>query len=172
MPAFAGVPALAFVAAFFHGHRWPRRRERYWLDKVCVHQWRGRPLRAAGLAGIPAFVERCDRLVVLHSESYFRRLWCVYEVAVFFASHDSHVDVVPLWVAPWLLATMAAMLAGGYLSLALLRIFSGDALGHLGPMWGNLVSAMIASIGFAVAVPACVEIKLQLAHAIDATSSL
>jgi hypothetical protein len=39
---------------------------------------------------------------------------------VFLASHEADaVDVVPLWLAPWLLVTMAASLAGCVLALTI-----------------------------------------------------
>ena len=149
LPYFAGGPGLVFVVAFLFGNRLPGRRERLWLDKLCIHQ-RREELRSAGLAGIPNFIERCDRLVILQGESYFERLWCVYEVAVFLASHDAEdaIDVVPLWLAPWLLVTMGASLAGVVLALSIYQwLWAGAPV---------LVAGLICTLGFVIVAPGAV----------------
>eukprot|EP00286_Rhodomonas_abbreviata_P021489 CAMPEP_0181293684 /NCGR_PEP_ID=MMETSP1101-20121128/3194_1 /TAXON_ID=46948 /ORGANISM="Rhodomonas abbreviata, Strain Caron Lab Isolate" /LENGTH=908 /DNA_ID=CAMNT_0023398283 /DNA_START=100 /DNA_END=2826 /DNA_ORIENTATION=+ len=53
-----------------------------WIDKLCIDQ--STPERkAAGVASVAGVLERSTRMVALMSASYFKRLWCVYELAVF-----------------------------------------------------------------------------------------
>ena len=50
--------------------------------------------------------------MVLHSETTLSRLWCAYELAAFLSTKPAaRVDVVPLWLAPWILGAMAVDLA-------------------------------------------------------------
>ena len=118
--AFLGVPSFVFFATFFFGHAVVSalglgREEQWWLDKLCIHQTR-EAWKLAGVQMLPTFVQSSDRLVLLWSESYFSRLWCACEMATFLSTHHPHaVDVQPLWLAPWMLSTIAVDIGCGFL---------------------------------------------------------
>ena len=118
--AFLGVPSFVFFATFFFGHAVVSalglgREEQWWLDKLCIRQTR-EAWKLAGVQMLPTFVQSSDRLVLLWSESYFSRLWCACEMATFLSTHHPHaVDVQPLWLAPWMLSTIAVDIGCGFL---------------------------------------------------------
>ena len=66
----------------------------FWFDKVCINQ---RDI-SEDLKCLPIFVMACDRLLILYGSTYLTRLWCIWELYVFFAtSVDSHrVQLQPL----------------------------------------------------------------------------
>ena len=66
-------PMLVFFLVYFLGHRWHR--ERYWFDKLCVHQ-HDPEMKNRAICSLPLFVMNSRRLLVLWDESYFERLWC------------------------------------------------------------------------------------------------
>ena len=104
---FTGIPGAVFLTVFCAGCLLGFGTERWWVDKLCIHQ-RDERLKDRAIRAVPSFLKRCDRLIVLKGESYLERLWCVYELATFLAERSlDRVDLVPLWLAPWLLATMA-----------------------------------------------------------------
>lgn len=52
------------------------------LDKLCIHQTE--PIqKQKGINAIGAFLIRSDRVTILWDATYFTRLWCVFEVAIF-----------------------------------------------------------------------------------------
>eukprot|EP00961_Rhodomonas_salina_P297155 3936990-Rhodomonas_salina.2 len=53
-----------------------------WIDKLCIDQ-RSDETKAAGVASFPVVLQSCDYMVALISADYFRRVWCVYELAMF-----------------------------------------------------------------------------------------
>jgi hypothetical protein len=81
---------LASVAANFervHG-----REPIFWLDKLCIDQDDiSRALRC-----LPVFVFSCKRLLVLAGNTYTSRLWCVWELYVFFSMSPDAVQNVDL----------------------------------------------------------------------------
>eukprot|EP00401_Gymnodinium_catenatum_P005764 CAMPEP_0117496530 /NCGR_PEP_ID=MMETSP0784-20121206/20705_1 /TAXON_ID=39447 /ORGANISM="" /LENGTH=532 /DNA_ID=CAMNT_0005291505 /DNA_START=48 /DNA_END=1647 /DNA_ORIENTATION=+ len=111
MPVTARVvfaPVAVFYSVFFLGHKCPRRRrDMYWVDKLCIHQTRT-DLKHAGIDALPEFVANSNRLLLLWSDQYFERLWCNAEVATFCAVNGSAraIDFQPLWLAPWVLTTI------------------------------------------------------------------
>ena len=46
----------------------------------------------AGVALFPHFLAHCDGLIAFASPSYFSRLWCVYELAIFCRERASELD--------------------------------------------------------------------------------
>ena len=59
----------------------------FWFDKVCINQ---RDI-SEDLKCLPIFVMACDRLLILYGSTYLARLWCIWELYVFFpTSVDSH----------------------------------------------------------------------------------
>ena len=47
-------------------------------------------MQQQGMAALEHFLSKCDRLIVLLSDRYFGRLWCVYELATFCRAHSVH----------------------------------------------------------------------------------
>jgi len=138
LPIFLSAPLVAFVLALGGGGR-----RRWWLDKLCVHQ-RDASLRAAGIRKLPNHLARSNRLVVLHSEAYFSRLWTSFEVATFLAARRADcVDVVPLWLPPLVLAAMASDIVGSALFMPVANRVTPALVARLGP-FGMLLAMLIA----------------------------
>ena len=78
-PSIAG--ALAFVVALAFAGR-VRPRIDLFLDKCCIHQVDDE-LKGRGIRAIPEVLRRSDSLLLVYTEDYFRRLWCVLEFALF-----------------------------------------------------------------------------------------
>jgi hypothetical protein len=53
-----------------------------WLDKTCVRQDTDETI-GAGTGGFSRFLKQCDQLIAFIGPNYFKRLWCVYELATF-----------------------------------------------------------------------------------------
>eukprot|EP00928_Gymnodinium_smaydae_P060302 TRINITY_DN4390_c5_g1_i2.p1 TRINITY_DN4390_c5_g1~~TRINITY_DN4390_c5_g1_i2.p1 ORF type:complete len:538 (+),score=49.28 TRINITY_DN4390_c5_g1_i2:58-1671(+) len=67
------------------------------LDKTCIHQ-EDRDIQRAGIEKLAAFLYKSDRMVVLYSSMYTRKLWTVYEMASFMILRDyKDIDVVSLY---------------------------------------------------------------------------
>jgi len=68
------------------------------LDKVCISQT-DPELQRQGIANLGAFLKVSDRMLMIYSEHYFRKLWTIFEVANFLALRTvDKVDVIPvLW---------------------------------------------------------------------------
>lgn len=62
-----------------------------YLDKCCVSQ-RDDETKAAGVAGFGRFLGQCEGMIAFVSETYFTRLWCVYELATFCKTHEDVLD--------------------------------------------------------------------------------
>jgi hypothetical protein len=60
-----------------------------WIDKTGIDQSSPKKT-AAGVAAFPRILASCDKFVGLISPGYFRRLWCVYELATFTHMHGMH----------------------------------------------------------------------------------
>ena len=54
----------------------------------------------AGVSSFGAFLAKCDNMVAFASPTYFSRMWCVYELAVFKSTHPGRpVRLLPLRLA-------------------------------------------------------------------------
>ena len=82
----------------------PKARRLCFIDRCCINQ-ENPQAKSRGIREIPSFLDMSKTLVILLSETYFDRLWCCYELAVFrshlsSSSHDSNtprsVVLVPL----------------------------------------------------------------------------
>ena len=67
-----------------------------WFDKVCIDQKSPQDT----LAVLPINVELCKKLLVLMSESYLRRLWCVWELFTLFLFCQKEIAVERLEIIP------------------------------------------------------------------------
>ena len=65
-----------------------------WIDKTGIDQ-SSPDKTAAGVAAFPRILASCDKFVGLISPGYFRRLWCVYELATFTHMHGMHLVDAP-----------------------------------------------------------------------------
>ena len=52
------------------------------LDKLCIHQTDPERKKKA-IQSLGAFLMQSREMVILWDRSYFQRMWCVFEVAVF-----------------------------------------------------------------------------------------
>ena len=92
-------PLLVFVSIYACGHLFSRRS--FWFDQVCIDQ-RNLLLRCQALKAVPAFVANATGLVVLYDDTYFERLWCIYELAVHSrAGPLSATELIPTWWPIW-----------------------------------------------------------------------
>ena len=78
------------------------------LDKLCIPQ-HDEEVKEKCILGLAGFLKRSRKLVILFSESYISRLWCVYEFTAFMRMHSNqrHVQTVPV-VLPLLILLHAA----------------------------------------------------------------
>ena len=88
-------PMLVFVGSYAGGHFFSSRS--FWFDQVCIDQ-QNLLLRCQALKAVPAFVANATRLVVLYDETYFERLWCMYELAVHSRVGSGDISLVPTWM--------------------------------------------------------------------------
>jgi len=85
---------IIYYIVFFFGSRmrdrvataypdWPHNKiKTAFLDKLCIHQTD--PIKKQkGINAIGAFLIKSERVTILWDKTYFTRLWCVFEVAVF-----------------------------------------------------------------------------------------
>jgi len=74
------------------------------LDKACINQ-QDKRLQREGIDKLGAFLRVSDKMLVLLTETYLKKLWTVYEVASFLSDHEmSRLDVVPIMLPiSWLL---------------------------------------------------------------------
>ena len=88
IPLAALGAALLWIYASIHGCvpasyvPWALSGKTLWLDRCCVCQ-KSAETAAAGVRSFREVLLNCNCIVVFASAEYFRRLWCVYELAVF-----------------------------------------------------------------------------------------
>jgi len=61
---------------------WSFSRQTVWLDKCCIDQSTPETIKA-GTNSFHQFLSKCDGMVAFVSNTYFSRIWCVYELASF-----------------------------------------------------------------------------------------
>ena len=78
------------------------------LDKLCIPQ-DNEEVKEKCILGLAGFLKHSQELVILFSESYIGRLWCIYEITAFMRTHSNqgHVQTVPV-VLPLLILLHAA----------------------------------------------------------------
>eukprot|EP00928_Gymnodinium_smaydae_P044007 TRINITY_DN29389_c2_g5_i1.p1 TRINITY_DN29389_c2_g5~~TRINITY_DN29389_c2_g5_i1.p1 ORF type:complete len:545 (+),score=48.54 TRINITY_DN29389_c2_g5_i1:81-1637(+) len=67
------------------------------FDRLCIHQ--GNPQRkAAGVRGLGTFLSYSKEMLIMWDKTYFQRLWCMYELAIFLASKETEkiVNLQPI----------------------------------------------------------------------------
>ncbi|CAE7266643.1 unnamed protein product, partial [Symbiodinium sp. CCMP2456] len=99
------APVLIFFVFFLYGQNltcglWC---PSMWVDKLCVEQG-DESRKAAGLAGLPTIVQCSGRMLVLWDDTYFERLWCNFELAIFAKYRGlKNFRFLPVWLPPWIL---------------------------------------------------------------------
>lgn len=88
-PAYVKLPALrSFIARSIFYTPW--RQERFiWLDKYCIDQ----EAVVDGIALLPIHVAACDKILIFHSASYLKRLWCVWELFTLFTFRNKELAI-------------------------------------------------------------------------------
>ncbi|CAL1143458.1 unnamed protein product [Cladocopium goreaui] len=127
-PCLVCLPVVTFFVVFIFGQdltgaRWSMS---LWVDKLCIHQT-DLDLKAQQIAALPVFVAHASRMLILWDETYFERLWCNLELATFVHRGGiQNVDLLPLWLAPWLLCSIL---------LDLLSASLFELMEHVLPNW-------------------------------------
>ena len=127
-PCFVCLPVATFFVVFIFGQdltgaRWSMS---LWVDKLCIHQT-DLDLKSKQIAALPVFVAHASRMLILWDETYFERLWCNLELATFVHNGGiEKVDLLPLWLAPWLLCSIL---------LDLLSASLFELMEHVLPNW-------------------------------------
>lgn len=118
---------IGFFAGLITGYRYintPDVDKRcFFLDKCCIHQT-DVVKQHDGIAGLGRLVLHSKRLAIFWDHTYFTRLWCVYELAIFLGSGNHtgiDVDFAPLFVP----RAVLTIFFQGLLSYLALDVFSG-----------------------------------------------
>jgi len=114
---------LGFFAGLGAAARLRRDARHFFLDKCCIHQT-DIVKQHDGIAGLGQLILRSRRLVIFWDRSYFTRLWCVYELAMFLGSGNhagKDVDFAPIFVP----RAVLTIFFQGLLSYLALDVFSG-----------------------------------------------
>lgn len=114
---------VGFLFALRAGNRFKSEGRFFFLDKCCIHQTDITKMQD-GIAGLGRLILNPKRLAIFWDRSYFTRLWCVYELAIFLGSGKhtaANVDFSPLFV-PKIVLTIFFQAVLSYLAL---DVFSG-----------------------------------------------
>mmetsp|Transcript_92580 Transcript_92580/g.257882 ORF Transcript_92580/g.257882 Transcript_92580/m.257882 type:complete len:586 (-) Transcript_92580:19-1776(-) len=167
---------LSFYVSLQLWHHMPAwlagsRKRAVFFDKLCVHQ--GDPhLKESGIRSLAAFINHADRLLILWSPRYFRRLWCTVEVAALVrllgaprGGGKSRRRCSPKWLAvPFSRASIAdSALVRKRLTdrLATSLVFRPLALGTL--VWLAAVTMPIVYTLVSIGYVLCGEVGLPIA---------
>ena len=106
LPCLVYLPMIMFFLVFLFGHQIMGDTPSVWVDKLCIHQT-DPDLKAEQIASLAVFVARSQRMLILWDDTYFERLWCNLELATRARYGGAEkVEVLPLWLAPWLLTSI------------------------------------------------------------------
>ncbi|CAL1170711.1 unnamed protein product [Cladocopium goreaui] len=111
---------VTFAIVLIFGHELPLGRSlpTCWLDRICVHQT-DMDKKKEQINALPVFVAQSSKMLVLWDQTYFERLWCNLELATCarYGGTDK-IELMPLWLAPWLLSTIFLdLLSAGILEI-------------------------------------------------------
>jgi TIR domain len=59
----------------------------FWIDRACINP-RDAGIKRQQIESLEKFIKKSKSLIVLGSPNYFRRLWCVYEIACYLMTHS------------------------------------------------------------------------------------
>ena len=115
-PNYSWLVSIGYLTFALFFLFWQHIRDIFWapklafLDKLCIPQ-DDEEVKEKCILGLAGFLKRSGKLVILFSESYIGRLWCIYEITAFMRMHSSqvHIDMqtVPV-VLPLLILLHAA----------------------------------------------------------------
>jgi hypothetical protein len=88
--ATAKWEALTMIANRFNDEF--GREPNFWIDKYCIDQ----DNIAEQLRFLPVYVMCCERVLVLSGPTYFKRLWCCFELYVYSLMYP-HMDNIVFW---------------------------------------------------------------------------
>eukprot|EP00929_Paragymnodinium_shiwhaense_P076166 TRINITY_DN39104_c0_g1_i2.p1 TRINITY_DN39104_c0_g1~~TRINITY_DN39104_c0_g1_i2.p1 ORF type:complete len:587 (-),score=38.88 TRINITY_DN39104_c0_g1_i2:364-2124(-) len=109
------------------------------LDKLCIDQ-NNEANKTEGILGLGAFLKSSERLVVLWTPHYFRRLWCTYELATWHhldRDFGSTVKLVPVSLG-WIQIGSPPVLFIGYMGSSRLTTTMTPTLYYLALLFGCL----------------------------------
>lgn len=97
------------------------------FDKLCIHQTDD-SLRRAGIEALGAFLLRSRQLVLVWDTTYFERMWCVFEIAVYLSLNpQGGIGVVPIYL--YCMELLVSLLAcAASIVIVLLFVFEVDSL--------------------------------------------
>ena len=100
------LPCLVFLGTYLFGHLLDCRK--FWIDEVCVHPTNAE-VKSHMLQAIPAFVAQSKQMLVIWDDTYWQRLWCNYEVAIWVkaSSAPQAIRFVPTWMPLCVLSSFA-----------------------------------------------------------------
>jgi len=70
---------------------WAFSQQTLWLDRCCIDQ-SSKDRQLAGIYSFDRFLSNCDGMIAFVSQSYFSRVWCVYELATFCKAREDHPE--------------------------------------------------------------------------------
>jgi len=136
----------------------PRSDPVVFLDKACIHQ-ADPELQQAGICRLGAFLRVSDKMLVLLSEVYLRKLWTVYEVASFLSLHDmTRLEVVPIMLPFSLVLFVALVYHYQFFMIAM------NVLGL--PSWGTWIANLCGSLVYVYCSRIWARSKVQLEETI------
>ncbi|CAE7258423.1 unnamed protein product, partial [Symbiodinium microadriaticum] len=115
------------------------------LDCACIPQ-DDDAVKAKCVRGLSSFLGRSDKLVVLWSPDFVRRLWCTYEVAFFLKQNQAdHILFIPLQVPTlWFLIYLVVWITRTTLYIADISELYGDSIvGYLGIVGGVFLAQQL-----------------------------
>lgn len=136
---FASPSVLAFPGS---------RRTRCFFDKVCMNL-EDPEMRLKSIHSLGGILARSKRMTVVWSETYFDRLWCVFEVACFTATrgfNTATLKFLPVMDATFLVTSSLACFVG--IAIWELQVMGGDEVidKSLGPQFGSYAMIISASV--------------------------
>jgi len=84
-----GISTVGMMSAQFVP--WALSPTTLWMDIGCILQESPETIQA-GLDSFPTFLRQCNGMIALVSPSYFTRLWCIYELAIFCRMHSDNLE--------------------------------------------------------------------------------
>mmetsp|Transcript_35253 Transcript_35253/g.64464 ORF Transcript_35253/g.64464 Transcript_35253/m.64464 type:complete len:480 (-) Transcript_35253:65-1504(-) len=120
------VPGAVILGSVALGHIFlPHFGSSVFLDRLCIHQWDD-DLKQLGVRSLGDVLLKSKKMMVLWSEDYMERLWCIFEIATF-SAHKEPADMVfiPLWMTPFLYTVLFG---------AMLMLFLASLMQELGVM--------------------------------------
>lgn len=124
------------------------------LDKVCIHQT-NEVLKRRGVESLAAFLCKSECLVIVYADTYFRKLWTVYELATFLTMHPTRPIVIlsPALCKMFLLGSMIFLLrelSKSYVNMTFFRVFAlsehDDHTAHINRLCVWVLDTMPASL--------------------------